>query len=122
MDAISERLGEFAASLRSDALPRAVRDRTALALLDTIAVMIGARDLDEARPMCGYIEECGGKPEAVALGVTPRVPSRAAAFANAWLADLLDLEGTYQVGGRHPGATVGPAALGIAGRQAGARA
>ena len=117
MDPISEHLGTFAASVQSDKLPRAVRERTALALLDTIGVMIGARDLDEARPMCVHVEESGGKPEAVALGVTSRVPARAAAFANAWLADLLDLEDTYKVGGGHPGATVVPAALAIADRQ-----
>ena len=109
MDPISEQLGTFAASVQSDKLPRAVRERTALALLDTIGVMIGARDLDEARPMCVHVEESGGKPEAVALGVTSRVPVRAAAFANAWLADLLDLEDTYKVGGGHPGADRGSA-------------
>ncbi|PYO57463.1 MAG: hypothetical protein DMD83_09075 [Candidatus Rokuibacteriota bacterium] len=117
MGSVSEQLGTFAASVRSDKLPPAVRERTALALLDTIGVMIGARRLDEARPIFAHVEESGGKPEAVALGVTPRVPARAAAFANAWLADLLDLEDTYKVGGGHPGATVVPAALAMADRQ-----
>ena len=117
MGSVSEQLGTFAASVWSDKLPPAVRERTALALLDTIGVMIGARRLDEARPIFAHVEESGGKPEAVALGVTPRVPARAAAFANAWLADLLDLEDTYKVGGGHPGATVVPAALAMADRQ-----
>src|SRR5437764_1411677 len=51
------------------------------------------------------------------VGLTAVDTPRAAAFANAWLADLLDLEDTYKVGGGHPGATVVPAALAMADRE-----
>src|SRR5262245_17261978 len=102
MNSIARTLARFAAAVDARALPSAVRERTAVALLDAVGVMIGARDLPEAQPIAAHVGEMAGRPEAVALGVVSRVPARAAAFGNAWLADLLDLEDTYKVGCGHP--------------------
>ena len=117
MNSIARTLAGFAAAVDARALPSAVRERTAVAFLDAVGVMIGARDLPEAQPIIAHVSEMGGRPEAVALGVVSRVPARAAAFGNGWLADLLDLEDTYKVGGGHPSATVVPAALAVGDRQ-----
>jgi 2-methylcitrate dehydratase PrpD len=117
MDSISDELARFAATLQSKDLPLVIRDRIVLAILDTVGVMVGALGVEEAAEMLAYLSENGGRGEATALGVPARLPARMAAFGNAWLADLLDLEDTYKIGGSHPGATVLPAALAMGERQ-----
>ncbi len=117
MSQISQRLAEFVVALEPGAVPSVVRERMRLLVLDTLGVTLAAAPLAESRPVIDFVEEMGGVPEASVVGGDVRLPSRSAAYANAWLADLLDFEDTQKFGGNHPGSTMLPVAIALGQRQ-----
>jgi 2-methylcitrate dehydratase PrpD len=117
MSQVSQRLAEFVIGLEAGALPSPVRDRMRLLVLDSVGVTLAAAPLGESRPVIDFVEEMGGVPEASVVGGDVRLPARSAAYANSWLADLLDFEDTQKFGGNHPGSTMLPVAIAIGQRQ-----
>src|SRR5439155_14331491 len=89
-----------------------------LCLRDTLGVMLGALALPEGRQLEQHVvEDLGGPPQASIVGSSARVGQLQAAFANGWLADLLDFEDGYLLGGTHPSAAIIPAVLALAQRE-----
>lgn len=87
----------FAASLQWDALPHAVRQRTRLALLDTVACIIGGSRLPAARAAAEAARGEGSAMAACALGIA---------------ASALDFDdGHYEAGGIHLSSVVLPALI-----------
>lgn len=117
MSQISERLAEFVVGVEVASLAPAVLERMRLLVLDTMGVTLAAAPLAESRPVIEFVEAMGGAPEAAVVGRGVRLPARSAAYANAWLADLLDFEDTQKFGGNHPGSTMLPVAIAMGQRE-----
>lgn len=91
-------LGEFAAALRWESLPDAVRQRAALALRDTVATMTAGQHTRAARIAAGVATR----------QATPAMRAMAAAVA----ASALDFDdGHYRGGAIHPSSVIVPAVL-----------
>ena len=72
---ITQQLARHATSLDYDALPSALVERIKQCVLDTLGVSIGASGVcGEARMVCDYVRDLGGKPEARILGFGGRAP------------------------------------------------
>jgi len=115
VDGATARLAEHWATAPAAAFPLAAMERARLCLRDTIGVILGALALPEGRQIEQYVvEELGGPAQASIVGSVARVGRRHAAFANGWLADMLDYEDGYLYGGTHPSAAIIPAVLALA--------
>ncbi|WP_127558715.1 MmgE/PrpD family protein [Nioella ostreopsis] len=82
-----------------------------LSLLDWCAVAIAGRQEPVAQVLRALAEEEGGTPQAHALGLDQRVPSRMAALVNGTLSHALDYDDTHFAHIGHPSVAVIPAAL-----------
>ena len=113
---ITRKLAEHASSLKYDAIPTRLVERLKHCVLDTLGVSIGATSVcNEAKIVCDYVRDLGGKPESRILGFGGRAPAAWAVFANGSLGHMLDYEDTA-VGPVHPGRTTIPVALAVAER------
>lgn len=90
----TQTLASFAAETRTADLPGSVLAHGRRLLLDTVGVAIGATGLGPARLLVDAVLSWGGAPEASILPNGPRVPAAQAAYANAYLANLLDADET----------------------------
>lgn len=107
------RVGEWAAGVRD--VPGEVLDRALWALRDTAAVMIAGTGTAAAQAAARTARRTPGTVRLFAGG-TASAP--AAAMANAVAASALDFDdGHYRGGGIHPGSTVVPALLAVAGER-----
>jgi 2-methylcitrate dehydratase PrpD len=111
MAAIARRLAEFATSTDTAAIPRRVRPRAALLLLDTLGCGLAAVATDAAAAATAVAVGQGGREEATLLGAQPRVPAPVAALANGTRCHALDFDDTHERGICHSSAVVAPAAL-----------
>ncbi len=113
---VTEALARFAATVRPEAIPAAVRERARLLILDTFGNMIRAAHDSESTPaLLAAAERLGyeGGPHAVAgLGAGYTAPG--AALVNGTLAHSLDFDDTHAAGSLHPSAPILPAALAAA--------
>jgi 2-methylcitrate dehydratase PrpD len=90
---ITHKLARHASSLTYEALPSALVERIKQCVLDTLGVSIGASGLcEEARIVCDYVRDLGGRPEARILGFGGRAPAPWAVFANGSLGHMLDYD------------------------------
>jgi 2-methylcitrate dehydratase PrpD len=90
---ITRKLAEHASGLEYEALPLPLVERIKHCVLDTLGVSIGATGVcDEARIVCDYVRDLGGKPEARILGFGGRAPAAWAVFANGSLGHMLDYD------------------------------
>ncbi len=116
MSHLTSALARHVCTLTPEALPGAVRDRTALLVLDLWGIMLRARF--EAESTASFIATLGalgldqGASRVVgqAQGCTPY----GAALLNGSLAHSLDFDDTHAAGSVHPGAPVIPAAMAAA--------
>lgn len=116
MSGITRRLGEFAADLRFEDLPRAVADRTKCLILDQIGIALWARhdaeicpSLERALKRLGF-----GAGDATVVGDAATYAPPVAAFFNGNLGHCLDFDDTHARGSIHPSAPIVPAALAAA--------
>ena len=118
-DDASLALSRFASGLSFGTLPDVVVSVLKRQVLDTLGVMLAASGIGEGCPeILELVARQGGSPEATVLGVAPRVPATAAAFANGALAHALDFDDLYEPGIAHVAAATVPAALAAAERSA----
>lgn len=109
-------LANFAAGLRYDDIPEAVKRRARDYIADTIAVMVFGRDLPWSRIIIDYARAMGsgGKSRILGDGAAP-VQAPFAALANGSLAHAFEQDGpTWPSTGVHPGATMVSAGLAVA--------
>lgn len=111
---LAQRLAEFAASLRDDAIPNDVAASVRLRLLDLLGVALAASRDSAARPILAALEgwESGGRCSVVGAGRTAAAPL--AALANGALAHVLDFDDTHAGSITHASAVVLPAVLAAA--------
>lgn len=114
--AISERLGDFAATLPWSAIPRAVRERAKFLILDAVGCALAAKRFEFARRSVDAIAELAGAGDSVVIGHAVRLPLRDAVLANGLLAHGLDYDDTHSEGIVHLTVSAFPTALGVAAR------
>ena len=110
-------LAAFLAELSFDALPAPVVDAAKTFTLDLLGCGLGAVATTEARIAIEHVRELGGREECSLLGFPDRTSCQHAAFANALMAHVLELDDTHRDSVTHVGAEVIPAALAMAERQ-----
>ncbi|MDE2399201.1 MAG: MmgE/PrpD family protein [Burkholderiales bacterium] len=109
---IATRLARHVAALRHADLPDATREQAARCLLDTVGNMLGGRQSPQARTVDGYVRASQGAAEATVVG-GGRAACEAAAFANAALARMHDLDDGHQAAMGHPASVLVPTALAL---------
>jgi 2-methylcitrate dehydratase PrpD len=109
------RLAAFAAETPTATLPRTVLDQGRRITLDTLGVAVGAASLEPARILLDEIESWGGASEASILVRGSRTSAVQAAYANGYLASLLDADETF-LNYAHIANAIVPATLAVAER------
>lgn len=109
---IARRLAGHVVGLRHADLPDATREQAAKCLLDTVGNMLGGRHSPKARVVDAYVGSGHGAAEATVAG-GGRTGCEAAAFANAALARMHDLDDGHQAAMGHPASVLVPTALAL---------
>ncbi|MDR5695418.1 MAG: MmgE/PrpD family protein [Armatimonadota bacterium] len=105
-------LVEFAAGLRLESIPPAVRERAKLTILDLVAAnLAGSRD-PGMEGLARHLARHPGKASAIGTGV--RTTAEGAALFNGAAIVALELDEGNQFARAHPGAHVWPAVLAVA--------
>ena len=110
------KLAEFAATISYETLPKNVRERVKLLVLDTVGIAIRARhDADSTPALLSACQALGyesGKSRVI--GSEETFTPVAAAMINGTLAHSLDFDDTHASGSIHPSAPIVPASLAAA--------
>src|SRR5262249_37662619 len=114
----TQRLAEYASSLRYEDLPKDVVQRAKDCIADTIAAIAFGADLPWSRIVLNYARRRGGggggKSRVLAPGGA-RLTAPMAAFANGALAHAFEMDNlTWPNTGVHPGGTMCTSALAVA--------
>ncbi|MBB1493048.1 MmgE/PrpD family protein [Paracoccus sp. MC1854] len=114
---ITRELAEYAAGLKSEAIPAEVTDR-ALALLTDLAgsAIRAAHDAESSPAILAMLERLGmtGEGPCSVFGMSRRFGAGAAALLNGAFGHSLDFDDTHADSSLHPSAPVVPAALAMA--------
>jgi 2-methylcitrate dehydratase PrpD len=108
------RLGQFAASLQGDALPRDIKTTLGELFLDYIRVASIGAAMPWSAWADAYMASLGGQGHAAVLFRAERRDAVRAAFLNATYAGSIDADDTHVGSMLHPGAIVFSAALALA--------
>jgi len=110
-DEITAAFGNWASSLRWDALPQPVKDMARRELLDIIGDMIAGRALLGVPPFMTAMKAWSGESGGCATVDGGRVPPAAACMINGYYAHGLELDDTHDGAVLHAGASVIPAVI-----------
>ena len=110
---VSDQIVQFAINTRSADLPDTALHVLRLSLVDWITVAIAGADEPVARISRALAEREGGAAESFALGLSRRVPARAAALINGACSHALDYDDTHFASLGHPSVAVIPAVLAV---------
>lgn len=111
--AVSGELGAFAARLRWEDIPAAVRSRARHLILDAVGCALASRHFAFSTQSLEAIFELAGPGESVVIGQKRRLPLRDAVLANGILAHGLDYDDTHSEGIVHLTVSAWPAALAV---------
>ena len=109
----SRALAEFAAGLRYEDIPPAVRELSKLLILDALGCGLAATGYDFASATLSGARALGGDGPCAVIGSTVRLPLRDAALVNGVLLHGLDFDDSNFLGILHPTVACLPAALGV---------
>src|SRR5215467_10916956 len=107
-------LAEWAARLRTDDIPAAVRDNAALRVLDTIGCALAGACLEHAPSVLALASRWGGPGLSTIWGTELRAAPPQAALANGALAHGLDYDDTHADSVCHVSAVLAPTVLALA--------
>jgi 2-methylcitrate dehydratase PrpD len=108
------RLGQFAASLRGDALPRDIKTTLGELFLDYVRVASIGATMPWSAWADAYVASLGGQGQAAVLFRPERRDAVRAGFLNAAYAGSIDADDTHVGSMLHPGSIVFSAALALA--------
>lgn len=108
---VTKTLARF--GIETNTIPESALAVMRLSFLDWIAVSIAGKDEPVAKIVRDKVEAEGGNGEASIIGLTTRLPARAAAFSNGTTSHALDYDDTHFAYVGHPSAAVLPAALAV---------
>ena len=104
-------LGAFAADLRFERVPEAVRAKLRHHLLDSLGVICAGINAPESKAVREFVRARPGRGEAVIIGCAARALASDAAFANTFHGRIHTFDDTFEAGPIHPGTCVVSAAL-----------
>lgn len=107
----SEALAEFAAGLRVEDIPTAVRAAAKRHLLDVVGVALASSPMPFGRMALQAATALGGPGDRTVIGFADRLPPVWAALVNGALAHGIDYDDTHEEGVVHVSCSVAPAAL-----------
>lgn len=108
------RVVQYVLEERLERMPAAVVAQGKRCLLDLMGATLGGCRSRGAEVLTGFIlETLGGPPEATILRTGKRASAPAAALANGFMANALDIDDGYRAIMGHPGAVVFPAILAL---------
>jgi 2-methylcitrate dehydratase PrpD len=110
----SRRLASFAASLHLSDVPREVRERARLHILDALGVGLASNAYEFSRRAAAGVTALGASGTCAVVGRTERLEVRDAALLNGILIHGLDFDDTHLASIVHPTATSLPCALSLA--------
>ena len=113
MRTASERLAHFAVSLKLEAVPEAVVEKTKRILLDAIGIALAASRTESGQMVIRLARALGGQPESQVIGAELRTSAANAVLANGTLTHALDFDDTLEEGIIHAGSCVGVTALAV---------
>lgn len=113
MQTLSQRIAHFAAHLRYEHLPEAVREKTKASLLHNLGVALAGQPLLFAPGYAASLDEQGPTASARLLVGGRRVTPDTAAFVNAALMHARAQDDVYFPGLTHAGAIMTPAVLAV---------
>ncbi|MBI4192265.1 MAG: MmgE/PrpD family protein [Betaproteobacteria bacterium] len=104
------KLAEFMAATRYEDLPPAVIADTKRIIADTLACAIAGSSFDAGKIVVGAAKALGSAPsESTIVSTNTKVSAAAGAFANSYLANLLDADETFFNSTHHACCTIFPA-------------
>lgn len=112
---VTATLAAFAAEYPGASLPVEILTAGRRLTVDTLGVALAAVVLPQAHQVLDEVSSWGGAPEATLLGTTTRTSSVQAAYANSYLANLLDADETL-LNYAHIANAIVPSALAVAER------
>ncbi len=107
-------LANFAAELRLEDIPHAVRERAKMLILDAVGVGLASNAYEYAGRTLAGIGAVGGEGSCSVIGRRERLPVRDAALANGVLIHGLDFDDTHLTSIVHPTAACLPCAFSFA--------
>ncbi len=110
----TEQLARYFGTLTYESIPPAVIKQAKICLLDFTGISIGASLMPEAKDLGKMIEAWGDREEASVLGLGFKTSTRNAAFCNAVLSALLEVQDGLNFRGIHIAESVPPALLALA--------
>jgi 2-methylcitrate dehydratase PrpD len=113
---VSQTLAGFAAGLRLEDVPVAVRERACHLALDALGIALASSRSDFAGIALTGLQAIGDAGTSDVIGMGARLPVRDAIVMNGLLVHGLDYDDTYLPGSTHLCATTVPAAFGVAAR------
>lgn len=114
-DRLTQRLAEYASTVRPSDVPSEARDAAAMSLLDAVGVSLAATTLGEGvDPFIELVRAEAGSRVSTVFGAGFSAPAAAAAYVNGALAHALDYEDAMDGMAAHPNAQVIPAAVALA--------
>ena len=91
---ITERWAEFLASVSFEDLPPEVVEQTKLLILDSLGCALGGYSLDWGKKVVALGRQLGGKPESIVVANGDKLGSVNAAYVNAKLSNIMDMDET----------------------------
>ncbi len=114
MAAAAQTLAEWAARLRVEDIPPAVRDNAALRVLDTIGCALAGRREEHVAAVLALVSRWGGGGPCTVIGSSVTAGPPQAALANGALAHGLDFDDTHADSVCHTSAVLVPTVLALA--------
>jgi 2-methylcitrate dehydratase PrpD len=108
---VMEKLSNYMADARNQALPDNVVQEAKHHILDTIAAMVSGSELPPGRMAIQFARSYGGEKVATVVASNILCGPIEAAFANGELAHSDETDDDFTTGGAHPGCALVPAAL-----------
>jgi len=99
-------LGQFAARLRYEDIPKDVVHQAKRVILDTVGCAVSGFSIDPGKMIVHVIRELGGSPEATMIPTGDRTSMANAAYVNCELANILDLDDSFLAHGHIANCTV----------------
>ncbi|UCH01648.1 MAG: MmgE/PrpD family protein [Candidatus Bathyarchaeota archaeon] len=111
---LTRRLANFAYNFSYNSVSDFVIKQVKRCLLDYLGVTLAGYETPLGKTIVNYVKNIGGCREATLIGDGCQVPCSNAAFANATLGHILELDDGHRYARGHPGVTSIPAVLSIA--------
>lgn len=114
MTTITEQIVQFSINSTSSSVPASAVDVMRLSLFDWIAVTVAGANEPVSTITREMAAADSGVPEAYVIGLSQRLPARAAALVNGTTSHALDYDDTHFASLGHPSVAIVPAVLALA--------